>query len=265
MIFDAEHFFDGYRREPRVRARVPRARPPRPAPTLLCLCDTRGGTLPAQVAAGVDAARGRGRGRRSASTATTTAELAVANSLAARRARLRRRCRARSTASASAAATPTCARSSPTLQLKLGYDVRHRRRSSRSLAELSHFVYELANLRARQAPGVRRPERLRPQGRAARRRRAARTPRPTSTSTRRWSATASACWSPTSPGAPTSLYKAKRVRRRPRQRRAGACSALLDELKELEARGYQFEGADASFELLHAARRSTATGRASSG
>ena len=46
------------------------------------------------------------------------------------------------------------------------------------------------------------------------------------------------------------LAKAARVRHRPREREPPRCSALLDELKELEAQGYAFEGADASFELL---------------
>ena len=46
------------------------------------------------------------------------------------------------------------------------------------------------------------------------------------------------------------LYKAARVRHRPGERRRRRCAALLAELKELEAQGYAFEGAEASFELL---------------
>ena len=63
------------------------------------------------------------------------------------------------------------------------------------------------------------------------------------------------------------LYKAREVRHRPREGHARG-PPLLEKLKELEARGYAFEGADASFELLMEKalgghRRATSAGSAS--
>ncbi|MCK7481399.1 MAG: hypothetical protein M0C28_32590 [Candidatus Moduliflexus flocculans] len=83
VVFDAEHFFDGFRADPRLRARRRCRRRPTPAPDWLVLCETNGGTLP--VAGRGDHARGRPARcrRRSACTATTTPAAAVANSLAA--------------------------------------------------------------------------------------------------------------------------------------------------------------------------------------
>ncbi len=49
VFFDAEHFFDGYKAQPRVRpARARGGRRPR-VPSVLVLCDTNGGTLPHEV------------------------------------------------------------------------------------------------------------------------------------------------------------------------------------------------------------------------
>ena len=83
VIYDAEHFFDGYRddRDYALGACAPR---PRPAPSASCLCDTNGGSLPAQIARGAAAVvRAALAGVRSASTATTTPGCGVANTLAA--------------------------------------------------------------------------------------------------------------------------------------------------------------------------------------
>ena len=132
-------------RNPELRARVPARRPRRRAPTLLCLCDTRGGALPVAV--------GRGRRRRARRDPGAAlgihchndCELAVANSLAARRARLRpgaghdqrlrRALRQRQ---------PRVRHPDAPAEARL--PLRRRRRSSQRLAEVSHFVYELANL-----------------------------------------------------------------------------------------------------------------------
>jgi 2-isopropylmalate synthase len=50
VFFDAEHFFDGYRRNPRFAMAVLRAAEDAGAERLV-LCDTNGGTLPSEVAA----------------------------------------------------------------------------------------------------------------------------------------------------------------------------------------------------------------------
>jgi 2-isopropylmalate synthase len=81
VIYDAEHFFDGYRHNPAYALQCVGAAAEAGA-DLLCLCDTNGGRLPAEIGAAVDAVR-----------ATTDvpigihchndAELAVANSLTA--------------------------------------------------------------------------------------------------------------------------------------------------------------------------------------
>src|SRR5215813_10011809 len=56
VIFDAEHFFDGLAANRDHALACVRAAADAGA-TLICLCDTRGGSLPSGIAAGVDAAR----------------------------------------------------------------------------------------------------------------------------------------------------------------------------------------------------------------
>ena len=86
VVYDAEHFFDTF------RARIRRTRWPRccaaqeAGASVLCLCDTNGGTMPEQIAEAVAAVQQRDVARWSASTRTTTPALAVANALAAVRA-----------------------------------------------------------------------------------------------------------------------------------------------------------------------------------
>ena len=56
VIFDAEHFFDGYKDNPRYALRVLEAAEKAGA-DILCLCDTNGGSLPTEVQAITAAAR----------------------------------------------------------------------------------------------------------------------------------------------------------------------------------------------------------------
>ena len=73
VIFDAEHFFDGYSRRPGLRRSRPAARPPTPAPSCSCLCDTNGGdAAAASRERSCRAVGARSRRAASASTATTT-------------------------------------------------------------------------------------------------------------------------------------------------------------------------------------------------
>jgi 2-isopropylmalate synthase len=81
VVYDAEHFFDGYRANPEFALECVRVAADAGA-DVLCLCDTNGGRLPWEIGAGVDAVRG--------AVATPVgihchndAELAVANSLTA--------------------------------------------------------------------------------------------------------------------------------------------------------------------------------------
>jgi 2-isopropylmalate synthase len=56
VIYDAEHFFDGFHRNPEFALRTIQAAEEGGAETIV-LCDTNGGSLPERIAAGVEAAR----------------------------------------------------------------------------------------------------------------------------------------------------------------------------------------------------------------
>ncbi|HJZ88670.1 MAG TPA: citramalate synthase [Polyangia bacterium] len=81
VIFDAEHFFDGWRDDPEYALAMVRAAAAGGADWIV-LCDTNGGSLPDQIQRGVLAARGAVE-RPLGIHCHNDAELAVANSLAA--------------------------------------------------------------------------------------------------------------------------------------------------------------------------------------
>lgn len=141
VIFDAEHFFDGFRDDPEFAVECCRVAADAGA-DLICLCDTNGGRLPDEVAAATDAVR----------SAITTplgvhchndSELAVANSLMAVQHGavqvqgtingIGERCGNVNLCSVIA-----------NLQLKMNHKVVSAAQL-RHLRELSHFVWELAN------------------------------------------------------------------------------------------------------------------------
>ncbi|MEJ5359155.1 MAG: citramalate synthase [Desulfobacterales bacterium] len=82
VIYDAEHFFDGLRRNPAYALETVSAAAQAGADVIV-LCDTNGGSLPGEIAAGVQAAAGRLGGVRLGIHAHNDCGLAVANSLAA--------------------------------------------------------------------------------------------------------------------------------------------------------------------------------------
>ena len=142
VIFDAEHFFDGYRANPEFALECIQAAADGGA-DLLCLCDTNGGRLPDQIAEAVDAVK--------AKVATpigihchNDSELAVANSLLAVEHGavqvqgtingIGERCGNVNLCSVIA-----------NLQLKMDYRVVTAAQLQR-LQEVSRFVYELANI-----------------------------------------------------------------------------------------------------------------------
>ena len=142
VIFDAEHFFDGYRDDPGYAIDCLKAAASGGASTLV-LCDTNGGNLPSLVAQAtreVIATVGKPIGIH----CHNDCELAVANTLAAVEAGavqvqgtingFGERCGNANLISIIAS-----------LELKLGYPTLGKE-SLRRLTELSHFVYELANL-----------------------------------------------------------------------------------------------------------------------
>ena len=244
VIFDAEHFFDGFRDNPEFAVECCRVAADAGA-DVICLCETNGGRLPDEVAAAVDAVR----------HAVTTplgihchndSELAVANTLIAVQHGatqvqgtingIGERCGNVNLCSVIA-----------NLQLKMGYKVVSPAQL-RHLRELSHFVWELANLEPnkRQAfvglsafahkggihvaavqKNPQTNEHIDPEVVGNRRR---------------------VLVSDLS-GRSNILYKAQEFGvdvedLKPNVRQ------VLAEVKEMESRGFQFEGAEASFELL---------------
>jgi len=142
VIFDAEHFFDGFRNNPAYALECVQAAADAGA-DLIALCDTNGGRLPDEITAGVDAVKA------AVQTAVgihchNDAELAVANSLAAVQHGavqvqgtingVGERCGNVNLISVIA-----------NLQLKMGYHVVTAAKL-RQLQQLSQFVWELANI-----------------------------------------------------------------------------------------------------------------------
>jgi 2-isopropylmalate synthase len=244
VIFDAEHFFDGFRENPEFALDCCRTAADAGA-DLICLCETNGGRLPEEVAAGVDAVR-------AASTCAlgihchNDSDLAVANTLIAVQHGATQvqgtingfgeRCGNVNLCSVIA-----------NLQLKLGCKVVSAAQL-RHLRELSHFVCELANLE----PNKRQPfvgvsafahkggvhvaavqknpltyEHIDPAVVGNRQR---------------------VLVSDLS-GRGNILFKAREFGVDVEQA-TPAVRQVLAEVKELESRGFQFEGAEASFELL---------------
>ncbi len=81
VVYDAEHFFDGYNSNPSYALQTLEAAKSAGA-DVLCLCDTNGGTLPGRVAEIVETVRSRFSGVLGIHC-HNDAELAVANTLAA--------------------------------------------------------------------------------------------------------------------------------------------------------------------------------------
>lgn len=141
VIFDAEHFFDGFRANPEFAVECCRVAREGGA-DLLCLCDTNGGRLPHEIAAGVEAVRAA-TGAPVGIHCHNDSNLAVANSLVAVEHGatqvqgtvngIGERCGNVDLCSVVA-----------NLQLKMGYKVVTKKQLEQ-LRELSHFVWELAN------------------------------------------------------------------------------------------------------------------------
>ncbi len=143
VVYDAEHFFDGYADDSEYALRCLRAAAEAGAETVVC-CDTNGGTLPGRVAAAMaDVVAAVADGVRVGIHCHDDAGCAVANTLAA----------------VEAGATHVqgtlngygerCGNANlvtviPNLQLKLGYGCLDDERLSR-LTEVAHFADELLN------------------------------------------------------------------------------------------------------------------------
>jgi 2-isopropylmalate synthase len=244
VIFDAEHFFDGYFSNPEFALKCLKA-VDGAGVTLIALCDTNGGRLPHEIEAAVKAARAAVNCPIGIHCHNDS-EVAVANSIAA-------------IAAGAAQVQGTingfgerCGNANlvsiiANLQLKLGYHCLPPARLSQ-LSEVSTLVYELANI----PPHARQPY----VGRSAFAHKAglhvsgiqrdARTyehidPAAVGNGRRVLLSELS--------GRANIVYKAKEfgLELDPNDEKIGL---LLEELKQLEAQGYVFDGADASFELL---------------
>jgi 2-isopropylmalate synthase len=244
VILDAEHFFDGFAANPEFTLECIRVAADAGA-TLICLCDTRGGSLPAQITAAVTAAKGAVDVPLGIHC-HNDAELAVANSLAAIEAGcvqvqgtvngVGERCGNANLISIIA-----------NLQLKMGYSC-VKPEKLRGITELSHFVDELANREPQKSQAY--------VGLSAFAHKAGLH----ASAVRKHAAT----YEHIDPslvgnhqrvlvsdqaGRSNLLHKAKELGIDPVVLEPKVKS-LLAELKQLEHQGFQFEGADASFELL---------------
>jgi 2-isopropylmalate synthase len=144
VVYDAEHFFDGYRAEPEYALRCIAAAAEAGAETVT-LCDTNGSSLPSQVAAATaDAVSRLGDGVRVGIHCHNDAECGVANSLAAVEAGARQ---VQGTMNGCGERTGNANLVSiiANLQLKLGYPCLSEEQLAR-LTETAHFVDEMLNV-----------------------------------------------------------------------------------------------------------------------
>ncbi len=244
VIFDAEHFFDGYAADPEFAVECCRTAAEAGA-DVVCLCETNGGRMPHEVAAAVDAVR----------TVVPAAlgihchndsELAVANSLTAVQHGavhvqgtingVGERCGNANLCSIAA-----------NLQLKMGYRV-VTAAQLRKLRELSHFVWELANIEPNKRQAYVGMSAFAHKGgvHVAAVQKNAKTYEhidPELVGNRQRVLVSDLS------GRSNILYKAQEYGVDVEELKP-AVRNLLAEIKEMENRGFQFEGAEASFELL---------------
>jgi len=144
MLYDAEHFFDGYKHNPAYALRTLHAAANAGAKCLV-LCDTNGGTLPGEVSAVVQTVAREFAGLRIGIHPHNDSGVAVANALAGVSAGARHvqgtvngfgeRC-------GNVDLLPVIAN----LQLKLGFDCLLGKQSLAKMTEISRHVYEVGNL-----------------------------------------------------------------------------------------------------------------------
>ncbi|MEZ4619688.1 MAG: citramalate synthase [Caldilineaceae bacterium] len=156
VVYDAEHFFDGYRANPEYALATLQAAIVGGADSIV-LCDTNGGMLPWQVGEAVDAVRSEVLGIENGKTATHHAsgitlgmhahndsETGVANTLEA----IRHGCnhiQGTINGYGERCGNANMVSIIPDIQLKMGYDLVKPEKLTQ-LADLSHYVSELANL-----------------------------------------------------------------------------------------------------------------------
>jgi 2-isopropylmalate synthase len=142
VIYDAEHFFDGYKADPDYALETLRAAV-RGGAERVVLCDTNGGTLPHEIGAIVATVR-KQVDLPLGIHAHNDGECAVANSLAAVQAGCTQ-VQGTINGYGERCGNANLCSIIPDLQLKLGYDCLPQEKLA-ELYDLSHFVAELANL-----------------------------------------------------------------------------------------------------------------------
>jgi 2-isopropylmalate synthase len=144
VIYDAEHFFDGFGDDPRYATSCLKAAAEAGADTVTC-CDTNGGTLPDEVAAAIEAvvAELGGAGVRVGIHCHDDAGCAVANSLSAVR-QGATHVQGTMNGYGERCGNANLVTIIPNLQLKLGYECLAREQLA-SLTATAHFLDELLN------------------------------------------------------------------------------------------------------------------------
>jgi len=145
VFYDAEHFFDGLRQNAEYALRTLRAAEDAGAEVII-LCDTNGGTLPEEIAAGVDKVR-RALRVKVGIHCHNDCDVAVANSLAAV-ARGATQVQGTINGIGERCGNVDLVSVIGNLALKRGYEVL-RPGSLGKLTEVSRYVYEIANMNFR--------------------------------------------------------------------------------------------------------------------
>ena len=244
VIYDAEHFFDGFRADPAYALATLKAADEAGADTLV-LCDTNGGTLTADLRESFQVARGHVK--RSMGIHThNDCEMAVANSIAAVQ---QGAVHVQGTINGYGERCGNANLCSviPNLELKVG--VRSiGKEKLRHLTEVSHYVSELANLHHRQdLPYVGKSAFAHKGGihvsAVMKEASAYEHVDPAVVGNERRVLVSELS------GKSNVIYKAEERGLRIDKSSADA-QVVVEKLKEMEHDGYQFEGAEASFEIL---------------
>lgn len=143
VVFDAEHFFDGYKNNPEYAFSVMRKAQEAGADWLV-MCDTNGGTMPHEVYDIVSALLGAIPGAQLGIHTHNDCELAVANSISAVRAGATQ-IQGTMNGYGERCGNANLCSIIPNLQLKLGYDVLEADRL-KQLTNTARYISEIANV-----------------------------------------------------------------------------------------------------------------------
>ncbi|HZF30954.1 MAG TPA: citramalate synthase [Gammaproteobacteria bacterium] len=244
VIFDAEHFFDGFRADPAGALACLRAAAQAGADVLV-LCDTRGGSMPHEIAAGVQAAKSVGA-KTYGIHCHNDCELAVANSLAAVAAGVTQ-VQGTINGFGERCGNANLCSVIPNLQIKLNYECVSEAQLGK-LAHLSRTVYELANIEPYKRQAYVGDSAFAHKGglhvaAVQKNRETYEHIVPERVGNRQRVLVSDLS------GRSSVVYKAKQFGL-DLDTSNPAVKAVLDKVKQLENTGFQYEGAEASFELL---------------